>query len=93
MQGKITHANLLGSGKWQTRTVGVILRSEVCLLYTSGTPHYKIKQMEQRPASEWVRVPDAHEALIARQDFDLVQRIKEMCIRDRERSFTMTQLT
>ena len=32
--------------------------------------------MEQRPASEWVRVPDAHEALIARQDFDLVQRIK-----------------
>ena len=41
-----------------------------------GTPHYKIKQMEQRPASEWVRVPDAHEALIARQDFELVQRIK-----------------
>ena len=29
MQGKITHENLLGSGKWQTRTVGVILRSEV----------------------------------------------------------------
>ena len=25
MQGKITHENLLGSGKWQTRTVGVIL--------------------------------------------------------------------
>lgn len=32
--------------------------------------------MEQRPASEWVRVPDTHEALIARQDFELVQRIK-----------------
>ncbi len=41
-----------------------------------GTPHYKIKQMEQRPASEWVRFLDAHEALIARQDFELVQRIK-----------------
>ena len=40
-----------------------------------GTPHYKIKQMEQRPASEWVRVPEAHEPLIARQDFELVQRM------------------
>ena len=29
MQGKIAHENLLGNGKWQTRTVGVILRSEV----------------------------------------------------------------
>ena len=66
--------------RWSANTVTRILQDET---YTGtlvqgkqGTPHYKIKQMEQRPASEWVRVPDAHEALIARQDFELVQRIK-----------------
>lgn len=66
--------------KWSATTIIRILQDET---YTGtlvqgkqGTPHYKIKQMEQRPASEWVRVPDAHEALIARQDFELVQRIK-----------------
>ena len=68
--------------KWSATTIIRILQDET---YTGtlvqgkqGTPHYKIKQMEQRPASEWVRVPDAHEALIARQDFELVQRIKEL---------------
>ena len=66
--------------KWSATTIIRILQDET---YTGtlvqgkqGTPHYKIKQMEQRPASEWVRFPDAHEALIARQDFELVQRIK-----------------
>ena len=43
-----------------------------------GTLHYKIKQMEQRPSSEWIRVPDAHEALIPKQDFELVQRIRRL---------------
>ena len=41
-----------------------------------GTPHYKIKEMEQRPSSEWIRIPNAHQALIDPQDFDLVQRIR-----------------
>ena len=66
--------------KWSATTIIRILQDET---YTGtlvqgkqGTPHYKIRQMEQRPASEWVRVPDAHETLIARQDFELVQRIK-----------------
>lgn len=74
--------------KWSATTIIRILQDET---YTGtlvqgkqGTPHYKIKQMEQRPASEWVRVPDAHEALIARQDFDLVQRIKGLDIIDRQ---------
>ena len=66
--------------KWSATTIIRILQDET---YTGtlvqgkqGTSNYKIKQMEQRPASEWVRIPDAHEALIARQDFELVQRIK-----------------
>ena len=66
--------------KWSATTIIRILQDET---YTGtlvqgkqGSSNYKIKQMEQRPASEWIRIPDAHEALIARQDFELVQRIK-----------------
>lgn len=68
--------------KWSATTVIRILQDET---YTGtlvqgkqGTPHYKIKQMEQRPSSEWIRVPDAHEALIPKQDFELVQRIRRL---------------
>ena len=68
--------------KWSATTIIRILQDET---YTGtlvqgkqGTPHYKIKQMEQRPESEWIRIPDAHEPLIAKQDFDLVQRIRNL---------------
>lgn len=68
--------------KWSATTIIRILQDET---YTGtlvqgkqGTPHYKIKQMEQRPESEWIRIPDAHEALIAKQDFDLIQRIRNL---------------
>lgn len=68
--------------KWSATTVIRILQDET---YTGtlvqgkqGTLHYKIKQMEQRPSSEWIRVPDAHEALIPKQDFELVQRIRRL---------------
>ena len=68
--------------KWSATTIIRILQDET---YTGtlvqgkqGTPHYKIKQMEQRPESEWIRIPDSHEALIAKQDFDLVQRIRNL---------------
>jgi len=65
--------------KWSATTIIRILRDEI---YTGtlvqgkrGTSNYKIKETELRPPSEWVRVPDAHEAIITRQDFELVQRI------------------
>lgn len=65
--------------KWSATTVIRILRDET---YTGtlvqgkrGTSNYKIKDLELRPSTEWVRVPDAHEPLISRQDFELVQRI------------------
>lgn len=68
--------------KWSATTVNRILRD---VTYTGtllqgkvGTPHYKIKERELRPASEWVQVSDSHEAIIARQDFDLVQRIQQL---------------
>ena len=68
--------------KWSATTVNRILRD---VTYTGtllqgkvGTPHYKIKERELRPSSEWVEVPDSHEAIIAKQDFDLVQRIQRL---------------
>lgn len=54
--------------KWSATTIIRILQDET---YTGtlvqgrqGTSNYKIKQMEQKPESEWIRIPDAHEALI-----------------------------
>ena len=68
--------------KWSATTIIRILQDEI---YTGtlvqgkqGTPHYKIKQMEQRPSSEWIRVPNAHEALVQKQDFELVQHISNL---------------
>ena len=68
--------------RWSATTVLRILSDET---YTgtlvqgkTGTPHYKIKEPELRPSSEWIRTPDAHEALVSRQDFDLVQRIRQL---------------
>lgn len=65
--------------KWSATTVIRILRDET---YTGtlvqgkrGTSNYKIKDLELRPSAEWVRVADAHEPIITRQDFELVQRI------------------
>ena len=66
--------------KWSATTIIRMLQDET---YTGtlvqgkqGTSNYKIKQMEQKPESEWIRIPDAHEHLITKQDFDLVQRIR-----------------
>ena len=76
MQGKIAHENLLGNGKWQTRTVGVILRSEV---YTGDLVQGQTKTVDHRQvkadAEEWTVVRDTHEAIISREDFDLAARL------------------
>ena len=68
--------------KWSATTIIRILQDEtytgVLVQGKQGTPHYKIKQMEQRPESEWIRIPDAHEPLVNKQDFDLVQRIRQL---------------
>ena len=68
--------NLLGSGKWQTRTVGVILRSEV---YTGDLVQGQTKTVDHRQikadAEEWTVVRDTHEAIISREQFAAVQAI------------------
>lgn len=66
--------------KWSATTIIRILQDEVyvgtLVQGKQGSPHFKIKEMEQLPSSEWIRVPDAHEPIISRDSFELVQRIK-----------------
>lgn len=40
-----------------------------------GTHNYKIKDVIDKPESQWIRVENAHKAIIRKQDFDLVQKI------------------
>ena len=75
-QGTITHENLLGNGKWQTRTVTKILRSEV---YTGDLVQGQSKTVDHQQVradqEEWTVVRDTHEAIISHELFDTVQQI------------------
>ena len=68
--------------KWSATTIIRILKDET---YTgtliqgrSGTPNYKIKDISQKPQSEWLRTEEAHEAIILKHNFDLVQKIMRL---------------
>ena len=75
-QGTITHENLLGNGKWQTRTVGGHSPLEV---YTGDLVQGQTKTVDHRQvkadADEWTIVRGTHEAIISREQFDAVQKI------------------
>ena len=64
--------------KWSATTIIRILQDETYIgtlvQGKQGTPHYKIKQMEKRPSSEWIRFPDAHEPLIAKYGVSVFRR-------------------
>ena len=68
--------------KWSATTIIRILSDEI---YTGTmvqgkrtTPHFKLKELETKPTSEWVRVEGTHEAIIDKADFDLVQKLKRL---------------
>ena len=63
---------------WSANAVLRILKNPV---YTGiliqgkeTTPSYKVRKRVTKPESEWAIVPDAHEAIIERRDFDSVQK-------------------
>ncbi len=65
--------------KWSAKTVLHILQDEI---YTGtliqgrqGTYNHKIKNVIDRPQEEWIRTENAHEPIIRKQDYDLVQKI------------------
>jgi DNA invertase Pin-like site-specific DNA recombinase len=68
--------------KWSATTIIRILNDEI---YTGtlvqcklGTLNYKIKDLLQKPESDWKRTENAHEAIISKADFDLAQRIMRL---------------
>ena len=65
--------------KWSARAVIRILQEEtytgVLLQGRQETHNHKLKDIIQKPAEEWVRIEDAHEPIISKQKFELVQKI------------------
>jgi hypothetical protein len=71
--------------KWSATTILRILSDET---YTGtliqgrqGTLNYKIKDVIDKPESEWHRQENAHEAIVSKRDFELAQRIKRLDMR------------
>lgn len=69
--------------KWSHSAVLRILQNEMyvgtLIQGKTGTPNYKIKRRTAKPEESWVRIEDAHEAIIPVKDFELVQ---ELLLRD-----------
>ncbi len=72
--GEITHENLVGSGKWQTRTVAKILDSEV---YTGDLVQGKTKIVDhhqvQADEDNLIIATNTHEAIISHEVFEAVK--------------------
>jgi DNA invertase Pin-like site-specific DNA recombinase len=69
----------IDGAKWSATTVIRILNDETYIgtltQGKSGTPNYKLKELLQKPKSEWHVIENAHAAIIKRHNFDLVQKI------------------
>ena len=79
--GEITSPGLIGSGKWQTRTVMKILQSEV---YTGDLVQGKTKVMDHRQVKaendNLIIAQGTHEAIVSHEIFEAVQAYrKEIC--------------
>ncbi len=67
------------NAKWSATTVIRILNDETYLGHLvqnkKGTINYKLKDLIEKPESEWIRVENTHDSIIKLADFDLVQKI------------------
>jgi len=86
--------------EWSSVTVRRILENEVYIgNLVQGkrtTPNHKVKKVINRPASEWSRVEDTHDAIVSRRDFEIVQRLLGMDTRtspDNEKVFMLSGIT
>ena len=65
--------------KWSYTAVKRILTNEVYLGVLvqgkRGTPNHKVHVVQERDKSEWIRVENAHEALVSYDDFMAVKRM------------------
>ena len=75
--GLISNNKIMGSGKWQTRTVGKILADEVYVgdMVQGKTRSVKRKQVPTDPA-DWIVIRDTHEPLVSRELFQNAQNVR-----------------
>jgi DNA invertase Pin-like site-specific DNA recombinase len=68
--------------KWSPHTIIRILDDETyagtLIQGKQSTPNYKLKERIDRPVSEWKRMENAHEAIVKKQDFELVRRLMRL---------------
>ena len=64
---------------WSANAVLRILKNQVYIgVLTQGketTPSYKVRKRVIKPEDEWTVIPDSHEAIIRREDFESVQKV------------------
>lgn len=65
--------------KWTATAISRILKNEiytgVLIQGKESTPNYKVKKRMKKEKTEWIRVEDAHEAIISKADFLVVQQL------------------
>ena len=65
------------AAKWSYKAVKRILSNEVYIGVLAqgkrGTPNYKVHKIQAKEESDWIKVEDAHEALITYDDFMAVR--------------------
>lgn len=63
--------------KWMANGVNRILRNEVytgvLLQGKTSSPNYKIRKRTKKEEKEWIRCEDSHEAIVSKEDFQLVR--------------------
>jgi len=68
--------------KWSATTVIRILNDEtytgVLIQGRQGTLNYKLKDLIEKPETEWKRTENAHEAIITKYDYNLAQKIMRL---------------
>lgn len=61
---------------WMANTVNHILKNEVytgaLLQGKTSSPNYKIRKRNKKERKDWIRCENCHEAIISKQEFDLV---------------------
>jgi hypothetical protein len=76
--------------RWSATTIIRILKDETyvgtLVQGKTGTPNYKIRDLVNRPESEWQRVENAHDFIIQKHNFDLVQKIMKLDTRTSPRN-------
>lgn len=66
---------------WSDTMVKLILRNEVYIgtlrMNHTGSRSYKDKTQITKPEAEWIRIENAHEAIVSREQWDAVQEINK----------------